>query len=747
MSGSTWRGTQLRLAEARPSYTTRLEAERRITPEAKAKKADRRLRRMIAEEDLGKMAQDQRLVTFQNYQTKKFWQLADGHLIRPMCMRPLRPIPHVGTKIGDTKKSRPPLRARRRVIDPLKYGHKHLHEVEILGDSLCEEKVNVDVFEEWVYEDVEDEEESEEVGSGKWKRGEEEEYVKVKRRRIQVIDVEEESLEDISQGEGRRSISPLFSTREYRDSSPLFSQHDHHNLSTPSSELDHQRRNSLSPATQEVQENDEQENPPISIPQSSPHRDSPLFPTQSFASHSITQQSPPPSSVAGRLPTTSPVPPISQTPAMGKTHVPSEILQAATIEKQRDLSLLASLLGDISSSPLSPVRSVIHVSDTETEEDDYEVEHPRTKQEHLLFTEMNDVSMLLDLSPPTPLTPPSLFENFPQALPDLLSNKGESGGKDLMSLSGRTDEGLHTEPNDGTGSDSTKPEKDNDGDDSMSEKSGSEGDDADKASDEEENTDDHDESDKSEESDDNDVNEENPSDSDTDTDSDDSSDSQDSDTSDSDSDSDSNSDFDPNEENEEEEEEEEEGEEEEEEEEEEENNVSESTKPPNEHIPSINTKPTLKDLFAPSAGTSFSLALNADIEPEEDLDIILPLPPLVEHDDQRQVMEIAPKSLYDPSAELPMFFPPSRPQNVMQSHLKKAEVPTRAMWAREGGTREDYGMMEDEVAGEEGFWRQETDAEMEEIWQRDKLDLTREWKTRHRDARKQRKRKGVQDVE
>lgn len=40
------------------------------------------------------------------------------------------------------------------------------------------------------------------------------------------------------------------------------------------------------------------------------------------------------------------------------------------------------------------------------------------------------------------------------------------------------------------------------------------------------------------------------------------------------------------------------------------------------------------------------------------------------------------------------------------------------------------------------FSRQETDEEMKEIWDRDRGELTRDWKKRFREGRKARKRKG-----
>jgi hypothetical protein len=45
-------------------------------------------------------------------------------------------------------------------------------------------------------------------------------------------------------------------------------------------------------------------------------------------------------------------------------------------------------------------------------------------------------------------------------------------------------------------------------------------------------------------------------------------------------------------------------------------------------------------------------------------------------------------------------------------------------------------------AGVGGFWRQETDEEMRTYWEEHHLDLTREFKRRHREAVKRRKRRG-----
>ena len=133
-------------------------------------------------------------------------------------------------------------------------------------------------------------------------------------------------------------------------------------------------------------------------------------------------------------------------------------------------------------------------------------------------------------------------------------------------------------------------------------------------------------------------------------------------------------------------------------------------------------KASLKDMFASSAApaTGFSLAgLGADVEIDEDLDIpITTSAPPQPAEDEIEGLTLAPKSFFDPSPDIPMFFPPP---------------PGRA-----GAQALEEG---------KGFWRQETDEEMRAIWEKDKLALTREWKARHRDAKKQRRRKGATDLE
>jgi hypothetical protein len=73
MSGSTWRGAHLRIAPARPTYLARLEAERHPPTEVASKEAAKRRKRarVAMGEEVGKEAQDMRVVTGANYARRK----------------------------------------------------------------------------------------------------------------------------------------------------------------------------------------------------------------------------------------------------------------------------------------------------------------------------------------------------------------------------------------------------------------------------------------------------------------------------------------------------------------------------------------------------------------------------------------------------------------------------------------------------------------------------------------------------
>ena len=146
--------------------------------------------------------------------------------------------------------------------------------------------------------------------------------------------------------------------------------------------------------------------------------------------------------------------------------------------------------------------------------------------------------------------------------------------------------------------------------------------------------------------------------------------------------------------------------------------------------PTSKPQSALKAMFAPAPATSsFSLlgALDADIELDEELDIPLAPPPIyrtAEPEPELQPLSQSKKSHFDPDPSIPLFFPSF------------------------GKGGKDAMREETTADGYVGFWKQETDEEMKEIWEKDKLELTRDWKKRYREGKKQKKRRGgANDVE
>jgi hypothetical protein len=135
------------------------------------------------------------------------------------------------------------------------------------------------------------------------------------------------------------------------------------------------------------------------------------------------------------------------------------------------------------------------------------------------------------------------------------------------------------------------------------------------------------------------------------------------------------------------------------------------------------TQSVLKAMFAPAPATSSFLlgALDADIELDEELDIPLAPPPIKQAYEPAaalQPLAASKKSHFDPDSSIPLFFPTF------------------------GKGGKDAMKEDTEKEGYVGFWKQETDEEMKEIWENDKVELTRDWKKRYRDGKKQRKRRG-----
>jgi hypothetical protein len=106
-----------------------------------------RKRRRLARGVHGRHAQDMSLITSDNVHQRPQWRVTPlGRLIRPMRMRPARPLdPPLDTlrtkndeKGTRTKKKRakaPPTRARRQTIDPLRWGSTHLSGIFLDGNG------------------------------------------------------------------------------------------------------------------------------------------------------------------------------------------------------------------------------------------------------------------------------------------------------------------------------------------------------------------------------------------------------------------------------------------------------------------------------------------------------------------------------------------------------------------------------------------------------------------------------------
>lgn len=161
LSGVTWKGAKLRMGEAKPDFRERYDLIRRnclfaasheYSSIAKEKAKDAppaRKKRRLAKGVQGVHALDMTLVTPENVQERGGWRVTPlGRIIRPIRMRPEHPLPDpmvkaVATKTRDNKKGvekerkkrprDPPTRARRRTIDPTKWGSQHLEGIFLDG--------------------------------------------------------------------------------------------------------------------------------------------------------------------------------------------------------------------------------------------------------------------------------------------------------------------------------------------------------------------------------------------------------------------------------------------------------------------------------------------------------------------------------------------------------------------------------------------------------------------------------------
>lgn len=135
LNGTKWKGAKLRIGEARPDFRANgldlLEDDRKapIGPLEKGGKYPQ------SNAIKGRHATDMSLTTLENMDRRKHWKRTPlGQIVRPVQMRPDRPIPllpptaHLAPKPtpARAKSSKVLKRAKLTVIDPTRYGSTHL---------------------------------------------------------------------------------------------------------------------------------------------------------------------------------------------------------------------------------------------------------------------------------------------------------------------------------------------------------------------------------------------------------------------------------------------------------------------------------------------------------------------------------------------------------------------------------------------------------------------------------------------
>ncbi|KAJ7066120.1 hypothetical protein C8F01DRAFT_1052158 [Mycena amicta] len=128
LSGSIWKGVKVRVGDARPDYSQRIATENN---EEKAEPRRKRPRGAV-------YAEDMELVTPETAGQRAGWKVTEmGRVLRPMRMRPERPLPPpLATETKPKKKEAatskpkrrrdPNSRARRQTIDVTRWGSVHL---------------------------------------------------------------------------------------------------------------------------------------------------------------------------------------------------------------------------------------------------------------------------------------------------------------------------------------------------------------------------------------------------------------------------------------------------------------------------------------------------------------------------------------------------------------------------------------------------------------------------------------------
>ncbi|PCH44599.1 hypothetical protein WOLCODRAFT_133309 [Wolfiporia cocos MD-104 SS10] len=183
LSGVTWKGARLRIGEARPDFRERIALEHEAVKRAAEEAAGGppRKRRRLPRGVHGVHSGDMSLVTPENVAARGAWRVTPlGRIVRPIRMRPEHPLPDPvpattqqkgkeKEKAGGKKKRArdPPTRARRKTIDPLKWGSQHLKGVFLdtgmvsLGTSQLVPPLKVDEQDDSEDDSSEDDESSE----------------------------------------------------------------------------------------------------------------------------------------------------------------------------------------------------------------------------------------------------------------------------------------------------------------------------------------------------------------------------------------------------------------------------------------------------------------------------------------------------------------------------------------------------------------------------------------------------------
>ncbi|PSS31119.1 hypothetical protein PHLCEN_2v2343 [Hermanssonia centrifuga] len=141
LSGVTWKGSKLRMGEAKPDFRERIAREHEPpkldSEDGEPPRKKRRLPRGVQ----GVHAKDMTLVTPENATDRGGWRVTPlGRIVRPVRMRPEHPLPEPLSTVASTVKTKskaspkkkkkkvkePAVRARKRTIDPTQWGSQHL---------------------------------------------------------------------------------------------------------------------------------------------------------------------------------------------------------------------------------------------------------------------------------------------------------------------------------------------------------------------------------------------------------------------------------------------------------------------------------------------------------------------------------------------------------------------------------------------------------------------------------------------